>query len=375
MANILVLGGGFGGLVAAEQLARSAGHDHQVTVVSRESKFIFYPDLVRLAFGKCSESDVSFDLRETLVHKGIRFIEAEIARVRPESGEVILARGEFVGSLYYDYLIVALGRRLATERVTGFYERADHLLTIEAAQKFGESIRHFRQGRAVIGQCEGARLPTPVYETAFALSRYLRSEAIASQTSITIVSPEKPGYQFGDAKIARALRAALDEHNIAYLPDFSITSISPRTILSAGGQTLNYRLLMLIPPFTAASAIMGTDMLDVDGYIKVDPFMRVVNHDRLFAIGDCVSLVGPKMAHMAVHQAEVAAANIILELSGRPAAVTYDHELMMVIDEGGAYSTYVEQDLDSEEHAIVSQGRFWSWAKLIHDRYWQSKHS
>lgn len=375
MANILILGGGFGGLIAAEKLARFEGSNHHVTLISRDSNFVFYPDLVRLAFDKCREADVSFDLRETLVEKGIRFIEGEVARVRPESNEVVLAGGEIVGSIHYDYLILALGRRLATERVTGFFEYANHLLTVDAAKKFGEAIRHFSGGRAIIGQCDGARLPTPVYETAFALSRYLREKEIDSQSFITIVSSEQPSYQLGDARIARALRNALDEHNIEYLPDFVISSISPGAIISATGQSVNYRLLMLVPPFTAASASLGTNMLDADGYIKVDPFMRVVNHDRTFAVGDCVSLPGPKLAHMAVHQAEVAAANLILELSGRQSSVTYEHELMMVIDEGGPYSTYVEQDLDSTDQAVVSQGRFWSWAKLIHDRYWQAKHS
>lgn len=375
MANILILGGGFGGLVAAENLVRTLGRDHQVTVVSRDNKFVFYPDLVRVAFRKCEPADVSFDLRETLVNRRVRFIQGEVARVKPESRSVVVARGEVVGELPYDYLVFALGRRLATERIPGFFECADHLLTVEGALEFGESIRKFERGRAVIGQCAGARLPVPVYETAFALSRYLREKGIREGVPITIISPDSPSYQLGDAEIARALRSALDEHYIEFLPDFVVSAVKPGVIVSTSGQSINYRLLMLLPPFQGASAASGTGVTDDEGYLKVDTYMRVPGCERVYAVGDCVSLGGPKMAHMAVQQAEVAAANIALEVSGGEPSVAYNHELMMVIDEGGAYTIYVERDLDREEHANVSQGRFWSWAKWVHDKYWQAKHS
>lgn len=138
-ANILVLGGGFGGVVAAEALAKELGHDHQITLVSRDSRFIFYPALVRLAFGKCEPDDVSFDLREAMLDRRVSFIEAEVARVDPQSRRVILAHGEVEGEISYDYLVFALGRRLATEEITGFFEHSHHLLTLEGALEFGEA--------------------------------------------------------------------------------------------------------------------------------------------------------------------------------------------------------------------------------------------
>lgn len=82
MANILILGGGFGGVIAAETLARQIPKEHQITLVSRSPKFIFYPELVRLAFGKCEPDDISFDLREAMLyhHKGLWDDEPAIVR-------------------------------------------------------------------------------------------------------------------------------------------------------------------------------------------------------------------------------------------------------------------------------------------------------
>src|SRR4051794_18065243 len=151
MANIIILGGGFAGVVAAESLAKRLAPEHQITLVSRESRFTFYPALVRLAFGLCEKDDVSFDLREAMLDRRIRFLQGEVARLDPRARCATVAHGEVAGELNYDYLIYALGRRLATERVQGFFEHAHHLLNVEAALKFGEAVRSFHEGHVIIG--------------------------------------------------------------------------------------------------------------------------------------------------------------------------------------------------------------------------------
>jgi len=170
MARVVILGGGFGGVVAAERLAEQLSDEHQITLVSRSRNFVFYPALVRLAFGKCEKNDVSFDLRHAMLNRRVNFIEAEVAHIDPFEKEVTIAHGEVEGKLAYDFLVFALGRRLATEKITGFFEHAHHLLNVDKALKFGKAVSNFHEGHAVIGQCEGARLPVPVYETAFALT-------------------------------------------------------------------------------------------------------------------------------------------------------------------------------------------------------------
>ena len=94
MAKVLILGGGFGGVVAAERLAGLLSDDHQITLVSRNRNFVFYPALVRLAFGKCRKEDVLFDLRHTMLSRRINFVEAEVAPVDPFERKVTIAHGE-----------------------------------------------------------------------------------------------------------------------------------------------------------------------------------------------------------------------------------------------------------------------------------------
>jgi sulfide:quinone oxidoreductase len=375
MAKVLILGGGFGGVVAAEQLARELGDEHQITLVSRSRRFVFYPALVRLAFGKCEPEDVSFDLRRSMLSRRVNFIEAEVARIDPIERKVTIAHGEVEGRVTYDYLIFALGRRLATERITGFYENAHHLLNVDKALQFGKAVTQFQGGRAVIGQCPGARLPVPVFETAFALSRFLDARGCRERARITVVSPDSSDLQLGFSDVTIALRRALDSHNIEFLPDFPIDTVKPGAVISGNGQAINFELLMLVPPFQGSSAASCLGVTNAEVYINVDSAMRVLGLKRVYAIGDCVNFSGPKMAHMAVRQAEVAATNLAGEIKGHLPLSHYIHEMRVVIDDGGRDSIYVQKDLWLDEPANVKQGRFWSWAKRAQEEYWEVAHS
>lgn len=373
MANVLILGGGFGGVIAAEYLAKMLATEHQITLVSRSRRFTFYPALVRLAFGKCEAEDISYDLRDAMLDRRVRFIESEVAHVDPHSRMASLHGGDIVGDIKYDYLVYALGRRLATEQVKGFFEHAHHLLGVKAAQKFGESARNFHGGHAVIGSCPGARLDVPVYETAFALSRQLAERG--DDARITIISPEIPGASPGGADLARALRPALVSHHIEHLTDFPIAEVTAEAVISGDGREVEYDLLMLVPPFEGTSALAGAGLTDEEGYVRVDHMMRVLGAKRMYAVGDAVYFSGPKMGHMAVHQAEVAAANLAAEIEGRAPDAKYDHEIMLVVDEGGKDSVFLHKKLWESGEKTVRHGRFWSWAKRVHERYFQSQHS
>lgn len=376
MAKVLILGGGFGGVVAAERLAALLSDDHQITLVARSRNFVFYPALVRLSFGKCQKEDVLFDLRQTMLSRRINFVEAEVAHVDPFERKVTIAHGEVEGRLPYDYLIFALGRRLATEKITGFYEHAHHLLNVDKAIKFGNAVAVFREGRIVLGQCPGARLPVPVFESAFALNNVLKDKSKRERTRITVVTPSTLEAELGDVGAAAALKKAFDDRQIELLTNFGIASLTRHAATTKAGETIDFDLLMLVPPFRGSSAATYMGVTNDEGYVNVNLNMRVVGNDRIYAVGDCVNFVGPKMGHMAVRQAEVAATNLAAEIEEREPLAHYSHEMRFVIDEvGGNNGLYVHKAMSGDETAIVKQGRFWSWAKRAQQTCWETKYS
>jgi sulfide:quinone oxidoreductase len=378
MAQIVILGGGFGGVVAAQTLAQRLGPEHRITLVSRQREFTFFPALVRLAFGLCELHEVFYDLEHALATSGVELLQGEVFSLDPYARSVVLQGGSGETRLAYDYLIFALGRRLAAERVPGLAEYAHHPLTVGDALKFGEAVRHFLlcpRGQAVFGYCPDARLAVPVYETAFALDRALRARGERDKVKLTIISPDPLGNLLGGEQAVPALRAALADHQIELVPDFPVNFITLSEVWAAGVTRLPYDLLMLIPPFQGRYEAHCANITDAEGYVRVDTRMRSLDAERIYAVGDAVNFAGPKMAHMAILQGEVAAANLAAELAGREPEALYNHELMLVIDEGGEDSFYLHHKLWSDEAASLRQGSFWGWAKRIHERYWTRLHA
>lgn len=375
MSNIVIVGGGFGGVVAAESLAKRLGDEHQITLVSRTRKFIFYPALVRLAFGKCEHNDVQFDIRDAMTDRRIRFVEGEVARIHSSERLITLAYGDFIGNMPYDYLVLALGRRLKTEMVEGFYEHGHHILSVSDARKFGEAIEAFHKGRAIIGACPGARLPVPVFETAFALSHRLKERNERERCQITVLSNETLDEMFGGVPISDRLHDELRANNIELISGFPITALDANSVFGSDGRRFSYDLNMIIPPFGGPGPLVSTGLVDSEGYAEVDESMRVRGVERVYAVGDCTSLPGPKMGHMAVRQAVVAAENLAAEIQGKPLPARYDHEMMLVIDAGGNESTFVHKDLFGDGPANIQRSRFWGWAKRRQEQYWKARHA
>ena len=375
MANILLVGGGFAGVTAAEQLALALGPEHHITLIGRSSRFTFYPALVRVAFGKSEPEDVSFDLRETLMDLRVRFVQGEVARVDPYKKRVLLAHGEVTGEMPYDYLFYAPGRRLATENTPGFYEHAHHLLSVAGALRFAEAVRDFKEGHIVFGNCLNGRLSVPVYEAAFAMSRLLEERGTRARSTIKLVLPAVPGDLLGEPHAAGALIEALVKHDIEILLDFVPARVQAGQLVATDNHFLPYNLLMLVPAFSGPGTMAGLGLTDEEGYVQVDEKLRVPGVDGMYAAGDAVAFPGPKMGHIAIRQALVAASNLVAEIKGQVPEAVYQHEMRLIVDEGGDESIYVHQRLTSGAPATVRQGLFWHWAKRVQEKAWLAQHS
>lgn len=376
MANILILGGGFAGLVAAERLASSFESGHQITLVSRSRQFIFYPALVRVAFGASEPDDIAIDLIGKMNRLGIRFVEGDVVRIDSENHNVEITGDDFNGWISYDYLIIAFGRRLATEKIGGFFENSHHILGVSAALKLRESIEKFNSGHAIIGMCPDARLPVPVCETAFALARRFERQIDDGKVTVKVLFPESLEQAFGGAKIHRHLEWAFEKHRIKLLTNFRVSEISEKQITGECGQTINHDLLMLVPPFRGQSpASRLSEISDGQGFIKINSLMQVEGLAQTYAAGDIASFSGPKMAHMAVRQARVAADNIISEIIGETPRSEYYHEINTVIDSGDSDALHLHYGIWDDQVFELQTASFWNWAKRIHERLWRLAHS
>src|ERR1700685_3668681 len=102
--KVVIIGGGFGGLSAAQRLNSNLV---DVTLIDRRNYHLFQPLLYQVATGSLSPGEIPSPLRSVLSHqKNTRVWLGTVVDVDPRSKRVLLEDG---ASLEYDSLIVAAG--------------------------------------------------------------------------------------------------------------------------------------------------------------------------------------------------------------------------------------------------------------------------
>src|SRR3990170_348602 len=115
--NILILGGGVGGLVAANELRRHLPGEHRIVLVERNAQHAFAASFLWLMTGDRKPAQITRPVRQ-LVRPGVELMQAEARGIDVRARSV--ETGE--GAVTYDYLVVALGAELAPEGIPGLAE-------------------------------------------------------------------------------------------------------------------------------------------------------------------------------------------------------------------------------------------------------------
>src|SRR3974390_3319878 len=106
MHRVVIIGGGFGGLYAAQALKRAPVH---VTLVDRRNFHLFQPLLYQVATGSLSPGEIAAPLRAVLSHqKNVRVLLDEATDLDAGARTVVLKNGS---AIPYDTLVVATGSR------------------------------------------------------------------------------------------------------------------------------------------------------------------------------------------------------------------------------------------------------------------------
>ena len=124
--RVIIVGGGFGGLYAAQSLKRT---DVSVTLFDRRNFHLFQPLLYQVATGGLSPANISAPLRDVLgAQRNARVLLAEVVDVDVSGHRVMLSDGDAVE---YDTLIVAAGVSHHYFGNDGWRAHAPGLKTIE----------------------------------------------------------------------------------------------------------------------------------------------------------------------------------------------------------------------------------------------------
>lgn len=318
--EVLILGGGSGGLATAGRLKELLGDKISITVIDKQRSFVMGFSLLRVMTGEKTEQEVTVP-KEKVSQKGIKFINTEVNRIDVNNGIVRTDQGEFV----YDYLVVALGAELAPEKIPGF-ESAFHMYTLEDAKKLRDALSSFRGGsiRLVVSRTPFKCPPAP-YEAAMLIDDHLRNKGLHDKSDIQIFTPEPQPMPIAGPEVGNTVVSMLNEKGIGFHSNTKVSLIdgSSKQIVFENGSREKYDLLIAIPPHTTPKVIRESGGLaDASEWISVDPKNMQTKYDRVYAIGDVAAvklpsgMMLPKAATFAFGQAEIVASNIASSVLG-----------------------------------------------------------
>ena len=128
--TILILGGGVGGIVVANELRRKLPHEHKVVLVEKNTEHAFAPSFLWLMTGTRKTHDITVDM-SSLLHRGIDIRNEEVMAISPEGKYVETEKGK----IHFDYLVAALGAELHPELLPGLPSEAHDYYTANGADR------------------------------------------------------------------------------------------------------------------------------------------------------------------------------------------------------------------------------------------------
>ena len=396
MANIVVIGGGLGGLPTAYELRHYLPKEHTVTLISDKPQFTFIPGLIRVALNLNPLDHIQLDLNQLSQRHGLKWVSGKVTALDRETQKITVEENQTID---YDYLAIATGASLAFDEIPGLgphggYTQSvctpDHAL--EARSAWLEFLEN--PGDLVVGAMPGTGCFGPAYEFVLMADWELRRQGIRDKVNITYVTPEPYiGHTgVGGIKNAQKLSEALmAERGIQTIPNARITHIDAENISLADGSQLPFKYSMILPSFRGVKFLREVPGLTNEkGFIPVLPSQRHPDFPSIYALGVGVHLeqpestpvpIGlPKSGEMTEAMGVAVAHNIAVELGAIKSPLTKPTlEALCFAEYGNTGIAYIAAPVlpdpitGKRRYSYAVRGRWVNWVKAAFEEYFLLK--
>jgi NADH:ubiquinone reductase (H+-translocating) len=333
--KVVIIGGGFGGLWAAKELA---GKPVDVTLIDRKNHHVFQPLLYQVATAVLSPGEIASPIRRIL-HSAlnVEVIMGEAADFDLANNRVLL---EDDTPVPYDHLILAAGARHAYFGNDDWETWAPGLKTIEDAVEIRRRIflafELAERKAALTGTHDPLNFvvvgggPTGV-ELAGAIADIARQALkndfkVIDTTKARVMLFEGSDRVLGTfaSDLSESAKQQLEELGVEVRLNSFVTEIEPGRV-KAGDEWVECEVVLWATGVAASP--LGTRLgvkTDRAGRVKVEPDLSIPGHPNVFVIGDMAHLLRengepvPGVSPAAMQMGTFAAKNIVRELKGRP---------------------------------------------------------
>jgi sulfide:quinone oxidoreductase len=375
--TVLILGGGVGGVIAANRLRRLLPAGDRVVVVDRLADSVFAASFPWLVAGSRSVAAITRPLRR-LLKPGVEVVTGEIEQILPETKEVIVGGRRLAGN----DLIITLGAALWPERIPGLAQAGHNFYTAEGATALHAAMEQFPGGQLIVLTAAPAyKCPAAPYEVALLLEDLCRRRGIRDRVDVRVFAAEPGPMGVAGPAVSAAVREMLAARRIGYFPEHQVGSVDrvAKRLTFTNGVEASFDLLAFVPPHGAPEVVVRSGLTGESGWIATDRHTLETRWPGVYALGDVVSLplaMGkplPKAGVFAHAQAEVVARNIAARRRGAAASARFDGHGACFIEIGGGKAGLGKGNFYAEPVPTVAlkpPARRWHLAKVLFEKAW-----
>ncbi len=371
--KILIVGGGMGGTILGNNLARrlkkelKTGKAH-ITMLSASEQHMYQPGLLYVCVGRMAPDEL-YREQATLLEPEIEFHVDPVEEFHLDQNHVKTKSGKVYA---YDMIVIATGSRSLPESIPGLAENSVNCYTEANAIEMWRQLKAFQGGTVTIAVGVPHKCPMIPLEVTFVLHDYFKERGILDKVKFQYTYPI--GRLHSLAPVGEWAKGEFDRMGVQTETLFNMKEVDGENhiIHSEEGTQQPYDLLVAVPPHKGMEVIEKNG-LGQNGWIPTDRYsLKMEGHDNVYVLGDTTNLPISKAGSTAHFEAEALAENLaaIIKL-GEPVR-DYDGKVFCFIEAGKDRATYAMFNYN-QPPAPKAPNKAVHWFKMAYNQlYWAS---
>lgn len=348
--HVLILGGGFGGLAAANEIRNNLTSSQvKITVIDKKDWFMVGFAKLWIINGTRTFENSIGSLNQ-LIKKEINFLKEEIIQIDLQNKQIKTT----TKTLSYDFLIIAMGAVLAPEKIPGLSENGMNIYDHNQLTEIHKKIKNMRSGNIAISiMGMPYKCPPAPFEASLLIDSMLRNAGVRESIQIHFYSPAPITLPAAGPEISKKILSLINSENIIFHDSCKIKSVEKNKLIFQNGEEVIFDLLLAVPPHVAPKVIYESGLAKEGGFIPINRDCKTP-FENVYAVGDVTTLTVidtmtvPKAGVFAEGEAITVAQNIISNIQNKNELLLFDGKGGCFIESGRDTASIIEVDMFTE---------------------------